>query len=427
MRKQIVLALAIGLVLCPLMICQNAGRVAGSGLGVNPRLYAGNGTPTTVQINPTDDVIVDEEDPNANYGAALDLYSYKWPGELGTRSFLKFDLSSIPVDAQIQSATLNLLCVEYNDASADAHAVTNDAWSEDTITWNNQPPYGDSLDTITEDGEAWPIHEWWEWNVTTWVSGELSGDKTASFCLKAAGACYFYSKEHGTDIPYLEVTYTVPEPGKDPTTLAVSPASFTLESGQGRILTATLTSDGTPLAGKTITWARTAGTLSTGSGVADSSGQVSVTYIAPTVETQTLVTVTASFAGDDQYQSSSGNSSGTITAAVNNNNEIDNDIDNDDLPDDWENTYFGNLDQGSGDDPDGDSYTNLQEYEAGTNPNSATSYPGAPENQDGEVGPAGEFPYLILIAAVVIVVGAVGAFVWIRRRRVEGGWAPKEE
>lgn len=432
MRKQIVLALVIGLVLCPLMICQNAGRVAGSGLGVNPRLYAGNGGPTTVQIHPSNDAYVSSEEPGDSAGAQPYLYVYTNGDEY--RSFLKFNLSSIPDDAEVQSAALKVLIgLDHwpwfgSGASVEVRKVTNDAWSEGTITWNNQPPYGSLLDTVTqsfyEGGEV--VEKWWEWSVTSQVRSELSGDKTASFCLKATeNECWFCAEEcpDASKRPYLEVTYTVPEPGKDPTTLAVSPASFTLESGQGRTLTATLTSDGTPLAGKTVTWSRTAGTLSTGSGVTDSSGQVSVTYIAPTVETQTLVTVTASFAGDDQYQSSSGNSSGTVTAPV----VTDNDTDNDGLLDEWENTYFGNLDQGPGDDPDGDGYTNLQEYQENTNPNNAASHPGAPENQEGEGVPAGaEFPYLVLIAAVVIVIGAVGAFVWIKRRGVKGGWEPKE-
>jgi hypothetical protein len=52
-----------------------------------------------------------------------------------------------------------------------------------------------------------------------------------------------------------------------------------------------------------------------------------------------------------------------------------NDTDGDGLPDAWEKTYFGKLTYGPNDDPDGDGYTNAQEYAAGTNPNSALSNP----------------------------------------------------
>jgi hypothetical protein len=52
-----------------------------------------------------------------------------------------------------------------------------------------------------------------------------------------------------------------------------------------------------------------------------------------------------------------------------------NDTDADGLPDSWENTHFGSLGYGAGDDPDSDTFTNLQEYQAGTLPNNGSSNP----------------------------------------------------
>lgn len=55
----------------------------------------------------------------------------------------------------------------------------------------------------------------------------------------------------------------------------------------------------------------------------------------------------------------------------------DNDIDNDGLSDGWETEYGTNeTSMNPGDDPDGDGYTNLEEFEANTDPNNANSYPG---------------------------------------------------
>jgi len=78
------------------------------------------------------------------------------------------------------------------------------------------------------------------------------------------------------------------------TTLSISPSNFTLNSGGSITLTATLTSDGTALANKSITWSASTGTLSATSGTTNSSGQATVTYTAPTVTTPTTVTAEVS-------------------------------------------------------------------------------------------------------------------------------------
>ncbi len=53
------------------------------------------------------------------------------------------------------------------------------------------------------------------------------------------------------------------------------------------------------------------------------------------------------------------------------------DSDNDGLPDAWEEANFGDITLYDGDDdPDGDGFKNIEEYEAGSNPNNADSVPG---------------------------------------------------
>jgi len=100
------------------------------------------------------------------------------------------------------------------------------------------------------------------------------------------------------------------------TTLSISPSSFTLYSRGSTSLTATLASGGSVLVNKTITWSATGGSLSATSTTTNSSGQASVTYAASTVTAQTSVAITASFAGDSSYQSSSGTSVGTISSEL---------------------------------------------------------------------------------------------------------------
>jgi hypothetical protein len=51
------------------------------------------------------------------------------------------------------------------------------------------------------------------------------------------------------------------------------------------------------------------------------------------------------------------------------------DTDADGLPDEWERTHFNSLTQGPLDDPDGDGFNNLAEHDAGTAPNNAAFHP----------------------------------------------------
>jgi len=52
------------------------------------------------------------------------------------------------------------------------------------------------------------------------------------------------------------------------------------------------------------------------------------------------------------------------------------DTDNDGLPDAWELRYFGTLAYGAADDPDGDGFSNLTEWQAGSDPANRASLPG---------------------------------------------------
>lgn len=57
---------------------------------------------------------------------------------------------------------------------------------------------------------------------------------------------------------------------------------------------------------------------------------------------------------------------------------ISDDVDGDDLPDNWETNYFGDLSHNGTTDDDGDGYTNLVEYQRGTNPTDPNSYSSKP-------------------------------------------------
>lgn len=80
---------------------------------------------------------------------------------------------------------------------------------------------------------------------------------------------------------------------------------------------------------------------------------------------------------------SSGDDAGWLDEVV----LVDPDVDQDGLSDHWENAFFGNLNQGAADDPDGDGISNLHEFLSGTSPVDARS---ALRMRSAQVRPGGQ-------------------------------------
>ena len=97
------------------------------------------------------------------------------------------------------------------------------------------------------------------------------------------------------------------------TNLTISPSKFEIRPGGSIVLTATLTSDGKPLANKTLVFTAPLGSISPLSGKTDSNGQIKANYTAPKFET--TVKITVAFAGDLKYKGSEAASTGEIVKA----------------------------------------------------------------------------------------------------------------
>ena len=86
--------------------------------------------------------------------------------------------------------------------TVDCKAVSDTSWTEGSITWNNRPAMGSTLDSLSVGSS-----EWVEFDVTSHITGNgtfslgLQGDTdaaTRNFCSKEQGSPY---------IPELKVTY----------------------------------------------------------------------------------------------------------------------------------------------------------------------------------------------------------------------------
>jgi len=136
-------------------------------------------------------------------------------------ALVKFNISSIPSNAKIISATLNLYYWQWRDNDpADRplnlyKAITD--WNEETLEWYNQPNY----DTQSTGNSSVPETPglWMEWDVTKDIQSFVNGTIN-NYGWKIGDENYwpdgdipvisFRTKEYGNYIPYLKVLINLP-------------------------------------------------------------------------------------------------------------------------------------------------------------------------------------------------------------------------
>jgi hypothetical protein len=166
---------------------------------------------------------------NTNYGASYQLSSYStYSGFLYQNiTYLKFDLSSIPINNGITAVTLNLAGMGGSGAlpvtPTNVYYVADDTWRESTMTWNTKKATFQQLGTITTTTYKGSVSNpfWYQWNLA--VTPEMLADGMLSLAVQETGSPeghIYASKDFDTFAfgypgldPYLGVTYTpVPEP-----------------------------------------------------------------------------------------------------------------------------------------------------------------------------------------------------------------------
>jgi len=182
----------------------------------------------TIELTPIEDSYIDLHDSDSNSGAGSSLKvwgeEYFSSSAYGYKSYLKFDLSSIPSTVTIISAELEL----YMDfkvtetCSIGVHYCTNNNWDELFITWNNAPSF-----EYTALDVCYPIafgDKWYSWTVTDAVQRSFStgiltlvlneanaNEDIVSFDSKDS----YYSWDEDTR-PKLTITYSGVETNEQP-------------------------------------------------------------------------------------------------------------------------------------------------------------------------------------------------------------------
>lgn len=171
------------------------------------------------------DALVVSLNPDANYAtfSRVGAAAWTWSGQPGLqRGFLAFDLGQVPSGATIQKATLRLSGIPSAHAvlglstlsgsnAAFVRRVTS-PWSEDTITWNNQPS------TTTDDQALLPAStsttQTYEVDVTELVRDMMGPGQNHGFAIQLQNeqfyrAMQFASSDDGNADarPALEVQY----------------------------------------------------------------------------------------------------------------------------------------------------------------------------------------------------------------------------
>ena len=121
---------------------------------------------TVVQLAAEADVAAPSDQPGKNFGA--DPMLWVQPANPESRSFVRFDLSSIPAGALIHDAELALSNQLTTDLALDACAV-KEPWNELSLTWDQQPAEGLCFDRrlVTPNALTWEVTGL----VQEWVDG----------------------------------------------------------------------------------------------------------------------------------------------------------------------------------------------------------------------------------------------------------------
>ncbi len=185
---------------------------------------------STETFYPSDDTYIRQRDPNKNYGSGSlmkvrNRYGHpSHPTYWEHNLLIKFDISSIPSNAIINSAILYIYYYSWADNNPvgrdlTLHKITED-WNEATVTWNTGPSFDSTVTSSAIVPSSTGV--WMSWEVTSDTQDFVSGTETnygwqimdeeswGDFDIPDAR---FRSKEYTNGeeyIPYLEIEVIEP-------------------------------------------------------------------------------------------------------------------------------------------------------------------------------------------------------------------------
>jgi len=209
-----------------------AGAVAGIAAVVGDLTKA---TPRILVVQPTvKDAYISHGSPNSNFGNYVWIECYDYINSV-TRSLLEFDISELPADATITSASLQLYYYfgQFHDPVGKTiwvYKQTHTDWVELEVDWydykgtTDWTAFGGDYVTSSPAGDSIVVpadYGWMSWNVLAIVQDAYNNTIPAEFLLKYEdetvtgdedyAASWFHSKEYTDDTdlqPKLTIGYT---------------------------------------------------------------------------------------------------------------------------------------------------------------------------------------------------------------------------
>ncbi len=167
---------------------------------------------TTVYLYPVADAYVSQGGPTTNFGSATKLDVQNLDAEIpdDRRSYVGFDLSSIPSNAIISSAAFKAYLYEawgLSNVYIQLRRVIS-SWAYNTVTWNNKPsskPFTGMYVNKTAGMKGWDVtslvQNYWinrNFGASPNFGLELRGPESGDYYLRR-----FYSGDAKSNKPYL--------------------------------------------------------------------------------------------------------------------------------------------------------------------------------------------------------------------------------
>lgn len=174
-------------------------------------------------FNPTHDSYIRSGSSGSNYGSGNTFaVGYRSATADIARAVMKFDLSSIPSNATIDSATLAIYAASTDETESgnrtyEIHRNTSD-FDESTVTWDSPPTFDAGVDedlVITANTTGYKTFTDVISLVQNWVNGTNNNYGITIKVNNEASAprMNYNSSEAASNKPVLTVTYSLPPTG----------------------------------------------------------------------------------------------------------------------------------------------------------------------------------------------------------------------